>query len=391
MFRNRPILLTMIPPIFQSHLRSQLSPAQYILLEMLVRLLQTLRCVKLESLAESLPLPILFESRRKKLQRFLSLPQFALESLWLPLILAWMEETFRPGHTLYLAIDRTSWGHVNLLVVSLVWRRRGFLLWCEPLDKLGSSNYDEQVGLFQKILPQLSSYKVVVLGDREFCSVKLGRWLGQAGVYFCLRLKRNTEIQGAECLRQQLQQLGLAPGQKLFLNDVQVTQTKGFGGFNLAAKWKKRYRGFAPEEAWFILTNFATLDTAIKSYQKRFSIEEMFRDYKEGGYCLEGCKATGGRLGSIVMLIAIAYSSAALEGQQFKRQGLQRYIARPESLTSTVTRHSAFRVGLAAYRWAALGDELLTQSAEALMKLSPNKLPEYQRGIRAMKLVMAGL
>ncbi|WP_262561038.1 transposase [Acaryochloris sp. CCMEE 5410] len=58
-------LLTMILPLYQPHLRRQLSPAQYLLLEILVHLLQTLRCVKIETLAEGLPLPILFESRRK--------------------------------------------------------------------------------------------------------------------------------------------------------------------------------------------------------------------------------------------------------------------------------------------------------------------------------------
>jgi hypothetical protein len=62
--------------------------------------------------------------------------------------------------------------------------------------------------------------------------------------------------------------LGLAPGQSLFLNEVRVTKGKGFGQFNVAAKWKRRYRGFAPDEAWFILTNFSDLESAMKSYQK---------------------------------------------------------------------------------------------------------------------------
>jgi len=59
-------LLTMILPLYQPHLRRQLPPAQYLLLEILVHLLQTLRCVKIETLAAGLPLPILFDSRRKK-------------------------------------------------------------------------------------------------------------------------------------------------------------------------------------------------------------------------------------------------------------------------------------------------------------------------------------
>jgi hypothetical protein len=51
----------------------------------MVQLLQSLRRVKLESLVTKLPLPILAESRRRKLQRVLSLPQLQLELLGFPI------------------------------------------------------------------------------------------------------------------------------------------------------------------------------------------------------------------------------------------------------------------------------------------------------------------
>jgi hypothetical protein len=117
----------------------------------------------------------------------------------------------------------------------------------------------------------------------------------------------------------------------------------------------------------------------------------MFRDFKLGGYCLEECQAQGDRLVSILILISIAYTSASTQGQTMKHQGLQRYIARPESNSSSQKRHSAFRVGLSAYRWALNGDAILIELVERLMRLSPNKLPEYKRGIRAMELIVAGL
>ncbi|WP_235111161.1 IS4 family transposase [Acaryochloris sp. 'Moss Beach'] len=303
----------------------------------------------------------------------------------------WLSQQYPQGSQLYVVIDRTSWGVINLLMVSVVWQHRAIPVWCEALCKKGSSNYDEQTAVLSTVIRHLSAYRLVILGDREFCSVKLGQWLGQQKVYFCLRLKRNTEVALAQQFTQQLQQFGLVPGQKLFLNDVRVTQAKGFGTFNVAAKWKRRYQGFAPDEAWFILTNFCDLNSAIVSYQKRFSIEEMFRDFKQGGYCLEGSQAMQERLVAIVIVIAIAYTSAALQGQNLKQKGLQRYITRPESTTSPNKRHSAFRVGLSAHLWAITGDGVLARLVDELMKLSPNKLPEYQRGMRAMELVCAGL
>jgi len=35
------------------------------------------------------------------------------------------------------------------------------------------------------------------------------------------------------------------------------------------------------------MTNLPDLESAILSYKKRFGIEEMFRDFKSGGYKLE--------------------------------------------------------------------------------------------------------
>ena len=73
--RSRLVPLTyltqMIAKQYQNLIRNELSHATYLFLTLLVASLQVLKQVKLERLAEALPLPILFESRRKKLQRFL--------------------------------------------------------------------------------------------------------------------------------------------------------------------------------------------------------------------------------------------------------------------------------------------------------------------------------
>jgi len=61
-----------------------------------------------------------------------------------------------------------------------------------------------------------------------------------------------------------------------------MTKQKGFDKFNVAAKWKRKYRGWAPDEGWFILTNLDSLSSAITAYQKRFDIEEMCADCKSG-------------------------------------------------------------------------------------------------------------
>ena len=55
------------------NLKNELNYSNYLLLILLLSSLQFFKKVKLEVLAESLPLPILFESRRRKFRRFLRL------------------------------------------------------------------------------------------------------------------------------------------------------------------------------------------------------------------------------------------------------------------------------------------------------------------------------
>ncbi len=146
-------------------------------------------------LAEALPLPILFESRRQKLRRFLRLEELSIETLWLPCVKALLSSMFTSRDTIYLAIDRTSWGVINILVVSVVYDHRSWPIYWNFLEKKGSSNLTEQQAVLSKSIALLSDYVTVVLGDREFCSIKLGKWLGDRNAYFCLRQKRDTKIQ----------------------------------------------------------------------------------------------------------------------------------------------------------------------------------------------------
>jgi hypothetical protein len=311
--------------------------------------------------------------------------------LWVSVFKVFVSEQLKSQTTVYVAIDRTTWGQVNLLMASVIWKGRAIPLYWQRLETLGNSHYEEQTGLLALALALLNGYTVVVLGDREFCSVDLARWLGEQGHYFCLRQKKSVYVQpDTHQDWRKLGQLGLKPGSQCFFNAVTLTKSKGFGGANLAGKWKRRYRGFAPDEPWFILTNLDSLDAAILAYQKRFSLEEMFRDFKLGGYCLEACRADGKRFMAIVLLIAIAYTCATTEGQHLKRKALQKYIARPESQQQTHRRHSAFHVGLAARRWLPFWPQCQQLVAE-LLALDRNKIVYHLRGIQAMTTAMSTL
>ena len=99
----------MLPELYQNHFRQHFKQSDYLLLEILINLLQSIKQVNLEKLATSLPLPILFESRRRKIQRFLSLPSWDVKKIWLSLIIQWIEKSIDSQEVLYVPIDRTRW------------------------------------------------------------------------------------------------------------------------------------------------------------------------------------------------------------------------------------------------------------------------------------------
>lgn len=378
----------MLPEFYLNCLKSQLSVSQLLTLEMLVWLLQFHKQVRLERLAACFPSPILYESRRRHVQRFLTLPQLSITLLWFPLIKCILLTQIQPGNRVIVALDRTQWKENNLFVVSVIWDKRAWPIYWQFLEHRGSSNLAQQQALLRPVFRLLKGYQIVVIGDREFRSVELAYWLKHKKVYFALRLKQGSYIQLRGQEYQKLNELGLVPGMKLFLTGVKFTKKKGFGQFSLAAYWKRKYRGQGPLEGWYILTNLKSLEAAINVYQARSGIEAMFKDCKSGGYNLEDSKASVERLTSLVILIAIAYTCAGLRGKFIKSFGQQKYVSRLKELKRMTRRHSNFWVGLYGEMWiAAL--ESCSDWVRDLMMIQPNKQRFFQRGLRAIAMIQA--
>jgi hypothetical protein len=97
----------MVPLFYQTLLEKYLTPVQLITLKMLVWLLQTQNQVRLERLAATLPLPIQQNSRRRHLQRFLTLDALSVVLLWFPIVKEILTRHFKTGASLVIALDRT--------------------------------------------------------------------------------------------------------------------------------------------------------------------------------------------------------------------------------------------------------------------------------------------
>jgi len=114
----------------------------------------------------------------------------------------------------------------------------------------------------------------------------------------------------------------------------------------------------------------------------------MFKDCKTGGYNLEKSHACEQRLTTWILLIAFAYSCAILKGRKLKHLGIQKYIGRLTELRRRVRRHSSFWIGLYGQCWV-VGMEFCWEIVKHLMRIRRNKLPFFQRGMKAMSLILS--
>jgi hypothetical protein len=167
-------------------------------------------------LATYFPLPILFESRRRHIQRFLVLTGLSISLIWFPIILTIIHQQIPCNFPLIIALDRTQWQENNVFMISLIYSRRALPIYWTILNKKGASNLQEQKALIRPVIKLLNKYHIMIIGDREF--------------------------------------------------------------------------------HWYILTSLENEIEVIKIYEQRMGIEMMFKDYKTGGYNLEGSKANIQRL-----------------------------------------------------------------------------------------------
>ena len=376
----------MLPSFYHSILEKYLNPQQLLTLQMLVWLLQSQKQVRIERLAATLPLTILQNSRRRHIQRFLSIKALSILVIWFPIIREVISRQIKAGTQLIIALDRTQWKEYNVLMVSAIYQKRAFPIFWTLLDKQGASNLAEQQQVLRPVIRLLKKYKLVIIGDREFHSIELAQWLQHQHLSFVLRQKGNTTFREKRQPFQALSSIPVKPGIHLFYPLINLTQNKGFSRFHLVASWKRKYKGKQEDEPWYLLTNLPDLKSANKIYGQRYGIEAMFKDCKTGGYNLEGSQASPDKLIVLMILIALAMTSAWLQGKRTKLQGQEKYVGRPQETGRTRRRHSNFWIGLYGSNWLIAFDSC-QEWVESMLSFVRNKKLFYLKGLRAIKLI----
>ncbi len=376
----------MLPSFYRQILEKYLTPAQLLTLQMLVWLLQSQKQVRIERLAATLPLPILQSSRRRHIQRFLQIKALSILVLWFPIVKEVISRQFTAGSQLVIALDRTQWKEYNVLMVSAIVQKRAFPIFWTLLDKQGASNLAEQQQVLRPVIRLLKRYKLVLVGDREFHSIELAQWLHRQRLSFVLRQKCSTTFRERRQPFQPLDSIPVQPGIHLFYPKVSFTQKQGFSRFNLVASGQRKYRGKQEDEPWYLLTNLPDLKSASGVYSKRYGIEAMFKDCKTGGYNLEGCQASPDKLIALMIVIALAMTSAWLKGKKTQLQRQEKYVCRLSEPDRNRKRHSKFWIGLYGENWLIAVDSC-QEWVDSMLSLVSNKKSFYQKGLRAIKLI----
>jgi hypothetical protein len=381
--------------IYHTSLQEHLSPEQIVLVEMLIRVIQIFKEIKIEKLAGRLPLPIKFESRRRAIQRFLIERALDISLLWLPIIkqivdrkMSEQKHRTRKKNSverkkIYLAMDRTQWQDHNILMIAIIIDRRAMPIYWEFLDKKGCSNLAEQQQVLRPVFELFSDYQIFLLGDREFRGVHFAAWLTQLKIKYVFRIKGGTWVEKSNGQISLVNELECKSGSRYFHESIKLTKIKGFGYSNLVVYRKRKYRGKQPKEAWYLVTNLDNSDAAIAAYSRRMGIEMMFRDCKLGGYNLEGSKASSVRLNSLVLLIAIAYTQSCLQGNKYRSTATSEYIGRDEKLRGDTSSTSRFWLGNYASDWLMMMD-LMSHSVGLLMLHRPQQRLSFHKGLEAV-------
>src|SRR5262249_48009566 len=263
------------------------------------------------------------DSLKKRVQRFLRNPSVAVELYYEPVARRMLQRLAAGGARIHLTIGRTEWGAVNLLYVCVGWRGRALpLLW--GMLGPGASSFAEQKEMLAVVARWLPARaNVLLLGDREFGTGVLAQWVLRQGWGVCLRLRAHEYVCRAGATHFELLPLWL-PGERRCWLHVAFTQKHAVAGLNLAMYWAP-----TAAEPWYLITTEPTCKLACARYQKRFRIEEMFKDFKNNGRGF-GLELTGvrhaDRLERLLLALALVYTWLLLWGAHVIATGQQKLV-----------------------------------------------------------------
>lgn len=299
------------------------------------------RTVNLSELAVAFPSAAEIGSRYKRLQRFFRF--FKID--YVVIAKGLFRLFFEKESSVYLLIDRTNWywgkQKINVFMLAVAYEGIAIPLFWQLLPKGGSSCVEEQVSLIKRFINTFGKGCILgILGDREFQSGGLFKWLSKERLPFYIRIKESSRIG--------IGKKKLVNAQRLFSHLNQTEQSC----FAMAVKvfGQKVYLAGSRSERgdlMIVATNKAP-GNAIAIYLRRWEIESLFQSLKGRGFRFEDTHLTHPeRIEKLMALLAVGFSWAHKVGEW---KVIEKPILMKRHRKSYRPQLSYFRYGLDAIR-----------------------------------------
>lgn len=296
------------------------------------------KSVHLSKIACKIPGTATLNSLTRRLDRFLENAAFRVRDWYEPIVKRLLAQ--REGQEIRLIVDgsKVGFGH-QLLIVTLAYRKRAIpLVWMWVRSSRGHSTPGRQLALLnyiRKLLP--ANAKVLLVGDSEFGAIEVLEWLDRWGWGCVLRQKSSHLVrENEQSPWVSLSSFVQKPGQCFWLGKRQLTQLHAYS-VNVLAYWK-----IGEPEPWLLATHLPTLREALRAYERRMWIEEMFGDLKGNGFDLESTHLRSVlKLHRLTMIVVLLYLELVASGSKIIKAGLRRLVDRADRRDLSI-----FRIGL---------------------------------------------
>ena len=288
----------------------------------------------------------------KQIDRLLSNTGIALDLV----LKCWARFVVGSRTELLLAMDWTEFDddkHSTLAVYAVTNHGRATPLSWRTFDKakikgtLKRREYEMIDRLHQWLDPGV---RVTLLADRGFGDKKLYEFLQVLRWDYVIRLRGAIQVTNSSGEQRTARDWLPPSGRATMLKQAQVTA----GRFEVPAVVLVRDKNMM--ESWCLATSLASssASTVVKTYARRFTIEETFRDQKDLHFGMGLCAThirNVDRRDRLLLLAAMAHAFLTLLGAASERSGLDKYLK-----VNTVKRrtHSLYRQGL--YWYEAIPD-----------------------------------
>jgi hypothetical protein len=285
------------------------------------------------------------ESKIKRIYRFFTNKVFCAEKVY-DIFAYNIFSRYKPvdGKVVLIFDHTTIEGKFLILQFSMRIGKRAIPLWYKTFEYKDKKN-KQLKHVIEGLLSVYNMIKrydfdVIVLADRGFKSTLIFDFIQNKLKWkYCIRCTKDVWVH-IDGKRTKLQDLPLLKNRTRNYFNVALTKRKFLCNLSVC-------RDENSNDTWFLIHNMES-ESAVKEYKKRFTIEEMFKDFKSGGFNMEGTWTEDlTYVRNLHMIISIAYTwllilgTACTKDKKNHLLGVIKNIGRKK-----IRMYSLFRAGL---------------------------------------------